>query len=649
MHTDKTAENEIFNAIRAWNSASITLLDIRHSLIAPENALHSYRLPTSAFIYTSGGSAEVLLNDTSYCTNRFGLFHGGKGAELTIVPRCEWLEYYMVLYKAQELPSYRGDSMKRMPLTSPFRQQYGFAPANPVFFSSLLRQMYEKWKGPTPLNRFYGKSAFYQLVYEIYEELERGHVRTFEPDVVAMAARYLDKHYTQPIVIQEVCDMLGVSYSHFHRSFKQHFGQSPQDYLICTRLHAARALLNTSHASIREIAAYCGFQDERNLQRMFSKHMGLSPNVYRQNASHQMRDGVLGKLPSFSYNEDRQVSLDELREKGASSMFKQARRNAVVAAALCLMLLSACSAPPATTNGTTASPTPAVITPAPQAQTTMPAEEGTKTISTVMGDVEVPTNPKRIVVDYLIGDVVSLGVVPVGVSKADYAGPDTAFSSHIAGSASVGEWDLEPEAVMGLEPDLIILAFSQSPYEDLSKIAPTVFVPYGEMSTEERISFIGEVLNRTEEAEKTIAAYKEKIQQGKQKLADAGLSSATVTIGQFNDNGSYIAGAKHAVGVAVYNELGLAAPEKIQSDIIDKDEYWGNISMEVLESYCGDYIITLNEVTESVEKNAIWQLIPAVKDSRIMSVDTAISWYTDIMSASALVDMIVDGLIAASK
>lgn len=273
----------------------------------------------------------------------------------------------------------------------------------------------------------------------------------------------------------------------------------------------------------------------------------------------------------------------------------------------------------------------------------------TRTVSTVKGDVEVPVNPKRIIVDYLIGDVVSLGVEPLGVAKAEEGGENTAFADKIMEAVEIESWNMDPEEIMALEPDLIILAFSEGPYESLSKIAPTIYVPYGDMTVEERIHLIGEALNKTEEAEAVLNAYEEKIEKTQKKLQDAGLSDATITIGQFGDSSNFIAGAKHAVGVVVYKELGVNVPKKVQTEIIDADEYWGDVSMEVLESYCGDYIISLGEIPPALSDNAVWKSIPAVQNDRIINVGTAITWYTDIMSSGVLIDIIVESLIILTE
>lgn len=642
-------QKEIQASLQIWNLAVISLLDIRHNLITQEEAVRSYFLPASAFVFTSG-MAAVSLGDTRFHSERFGLFHGGKGASLSIYPLSHWLEYYLVFYKAREPVFNRLEFCRLMEKRNPFQQQYGFSPSNPLFFADQLKRLYERFNGMTALDLFYGKGVFYQFVSEVYSELEKGNVQVLKPDTILVAVRYLEEYYGEDISIQELCQMLGISYSHFHRSFKQKTGSSPQEYLIQRRLDAALILLETTSASLREIGIRCGLLDEQGLYRLVKKKTGMSPSAYRENLYTGMRDGVLQKKSSFSYNEGGLVSLDQLKEKGAIEMFKKIRSKAVIAAASSLMLMmTACSGAPVNTGSTTGSPTTAVANQTEETKGEQPLEEGTRTIQTVMGDVEVPANPKRVVVDYVIGDVVALGVTPLAVAKAEEGGSRTAFADKITESLNINSWDMEAEEIMALEPDLIILSFSKNSYEDLSKVAPTIYVPYGEMTTHDRVRFIGDVLNKQEEAETVLNNYNDKLSKAKESIKDAGLSEATVTIGQFSDEGNYIAGAKHAAGVVAYHEMGLKVPQKIQTEIIDKDQYWGNISLEVLEPFCGDYMISLGEVSNSLQSSPVWKSIPAIQKGRLGSLDTSITWYTDIMSSSALVDLITDNLLEADK
>jgi len=68
-------------------------------------------MPASAFVFTSGAKGEVLLNDTSFHVEHFGLFHGGKSTELSIRPADGWMEYYMLFYKAGEPPFHKREKL----------------------------------------------------------------------------------------------------------------------------------------------------------------------------------------------------------------------------------------------------------------------------------------------------------------------------------------------------------------------------------------------------------------------------------------------------------------------------------------------------------------------------------------------------------
>ncbi len=634
-------QKEIAAAIQIWNRAAVSLLDIRHNLISPGDPLLRYRMPASTFVY-AGGKAEISLNDTTYGVERLGLFHGGKGTELSIRPVGGWLEYYMVLYKAAEPPVHKKEYLRLLEQVNPFGQLYGFAPDNPLFFAEQLRRMYEKWNGPTPLNLFYGKSAFYQLVYEIYEELDKGRVSIFEPDMIALAQRYLDENYGEAVSIQNMREVLGISNSHFHRLFTARTGQSPQEYLISRRLDATKQYLSDTDCTLREIAAKCGFSDELSLMRMFRKHVHMSTTEYRDICASQMGYLPIDNILPFPYNEKGQVSLDELKGKGGTFMLKQMRSKAVIAAALSLMLmLSACSTTPANTGGADSAPTSATTSEVTETEVTEPVEEGTRTISTVMGDVELSMNPKRIIVQYLMGDLVALNVIPVGISTVNEG---AVYERELANVTVVGIWEFEPESIMELEPDLIILA-SDTQYDDMSKIAPTVLVPYGSMTTEERLTFLGEVLNRPDEAKAALAQYEAAVSEGKVKLVEAGLSDITVSAMQVTDELISVAGNKHALGTVLYDELGLKAPKAVQTDIIDAGEYWGGPSMEVLSNYCGDYVFHLGNISDSISGNAVWKSIPAVNQGNVMVMNSALTYYTDISSATAMVNNVVEQLL----
>ena len=120
-----------------------------------------------------------------------------------------------------------------------------------------------------------------------------------------------------------------------------------------------------------------------------------------------------------------------------------------------------------------------------------------RVIKTAHGEAEIPADPQRVIVTYCMGDVLALGVKPV----ASYDVTGKAYEKEAAG---LPVWDkFEAEEILSHNPDLIIVV-NQEQYDIASKIAPTVLLPFTELSSEERVRFLGDVLNRRDEAEKAL-------------------------------------------------------------------------------------------------------------------------------------------------
>ena len=622
------------DALKIWAEASISLIDIRHKVMYCNDVVNQYIMPANTFIFTNGGKATVILNNTVFNVERHGVFHGGKGTEISIYPASDWLEYYMVLYKTGEPAFYKSEFISLMGRSNPFKQQYGFSTDNPIFFLEKLKKMHEKWKEPTPLHLFFGKACFYELIYEIYCEVENKNIQVLEADFTTMAKSYLDKHYNENISIHMISSILGVSDSHLRRSFKKQYGKSPQEYLTSIRLNAAKEILLRENFPVHRVAEACGFSDEFNFSKLFSKHIGMSPSKFRLKTSKYMSDNNMDNLFFSLYNEKSLVSIDKHNGEGEFSMFKQIKSKTVIAAALSLMLLlTACSNGPANTSNQDKEQ---FITKQEQGIDT---EEGTRIVSTVMGEVEVPVNPKRVVVDYVIGDVIALGVVPVGV-RSVFEG--SAFGDVINDATSIEKWD--PEEIMTLEPDLIISVVKDE-FEASSKIAPTVFIPFTEMSMEERVTFLGEVLNRQTEAEKAIREYYQKVEEAKVVLEQQGILDKKISIFFGDPTNVLVAGDKWGRGGdIIYNDLGFKAPDVIQSEIIGGDQY-RDLSLEVLPQYVGDYIV-FDWDPKLFEQSTIWNSIPAYAEGRTIALDFGLFFYNDVYSQSRQLDFIVDNLLS---
>ncbi len=263
---------------------------------------------------------------------------------------------------------------------------------------------------------------------------------------------------------------------------------------------------------------------------------------------------------------------------------------------------------------------------------------GERTIQTSFGDVKVPETPKRVIATYGMGDLIALGVKPV----ATYQTSGTAYEKEVA---DLPVWNqFEAEEIMAFDPDLILVV-NQEQYDEVSKIAPTILIPFTQLSMDERVTYLGEILNKQEEAKKALADFKEKIAKAKETLNQRGITSQNFSIFEASSNGGiWVYGDKWGRGGdLLYSQLGLNAPDIIQKEIIAKDQY-RELSMESVQDYAGDYIIFSGELGSLLD-NPVWNSIPAVKASNVIPINEELFYDIDLYSSGVQLDYLIKALI----
>ncbi|SEN82010.1 AraC family transcriptional regulator [Paenibacillus sp. OV219] len=74
----------------------------------------------------------------------------------------------------------------------------------------------------------------------------------------------------------------GLSRTAFFSQFREMTGKSPTQYMLELKLASAKASLESTNLSVKEIAATLHFYDEFHFSKTFKKHYGISPRSYRQ-------------------------------------------------------------------------------------------------------------------------------------------------------------------------------------------------------------------------------------------------------------------------------------------------------------------------------------------------------------------------------
>jgi AraC-like DNA-binding protein len=96
------------------------------------------------------------------------------------------------------------------------------------------------------------------------------------------ARRYIEENCAEELSLRQIAGYVYLSPSYFVRAFKEAWGQSPMHYLQQVRLARAQELLTGSDMSIREVAQKAGFSDQRRMNELFVKTLGISPMKYRR-------------------------------------------------------------------------------------------------------------------------------------------------------------------------------------------------------------------------------------------------------------------------------------------------------------------------------------------------------------------------------
>lgn len=258
-----------------------------------------------------------------------------------------------------------------------------------------------------------------------------------------------------------------------------------------------------------------------------------------------------------------------------------------------------------------------------------PKEKKTETITyqSENGPVEVPANPKRVVVlSTFAGHVLALDVPVVGVDSWSKMSP--LFQEKLKDAEVVTDEDIEK--IMALKPDLIIGLSNTKNVHKLSKIAPTVTFTYGKVDYLTQFLEIGKLLNKEKEAKAWIDDFKQRAQQAGEEIRAKIGENATVTVVENFDKQLYVFGNNWARGTEIlYQEMKLKMPKAVEEQAL-KPGYYA-VSLEALPQFVGDYLILSKNDdgdTSFMETNT-FKNIPAVKNGHMFVADAKAFYFND--------------------
>lgn len=100
-------------------------------------------------------------------------------------------------------------------------------------------------------------------------------------DIAYEIMEYLSRHYMEPVSLNTLSKVLGVSHSCLSHTFSGRIGVNFRTYLNTLRVDRSCMLLRGTNQTIGQISLECGFESIRTFNRIFSQLYGVTPSEYR--------------------------------------------------------------------------------------------------------------------------------------------------------------------------------------------------------------------------------------------------------------------------------------------------------------------------------------------------------------------------------
>lgn len=256
-------------------------------------------------------------------------------------------------------------------------------------------------------------------------------------------------------------------------------------------------------------------------------------------------------------------------------------------------------------------------------------ESDTKVVSTVKGDVTIPTNPKRIVdVSGSSEALVILGTTPVATANVDsykttevpeYV-KDKLGSAKVVGHSMTDTMDVE--AIIASNPDLIIMSERQNKiYDQLKAVAPVVVLKDYQNDWRTNITDVAKILGKETEAQNWLKDYDTKAQAVGKAIAEKN-GDKTTYLTVLASAGKFYVLTGAGIGSMLYDDMKLAKPTNLPPQ---EGISLPVVTMEGLAQIQSDYLIVIATDADwnDLQNSAVYKNLKAVKDGKVTKLESA--------------------------
>lgn len=144
-----------------------------------------------------------------------------------------------------------------------------------------FRKMHEAIRADSFFGNYRAAGYLYDFLIEFYRLISSRGISGAPNSALMKAIDYINFNFAQPITLEELCAVSGVSKQHLCLLFRSTLGSRPMEYVAKRRIQAAKELLTGTDKSIEEIAAETGFCSASYFCKLFKRYEGITPTKFR--------------------------------------------------------------------------------------------------------------------------------------------------------------------------------------------------------------------------------------------------------------------------------------------------------------------------------------------------------------------------------
>lgn len=276
----------------------------------------------------------------------------------------------------------------------------------------------------------------------------------------------------------------------------------------------------------------------------------------------------------------------------------------------------------------------------------------TRTVRHALGSTKIPAQPKRLAVLWrpTLSAVVQLGLRPVA-SMGEPGEPNSGLAPYLPDGYRTGDLaivasprEINFERVAAARPDAIIgtdaIVDSKSTYDKLSRIAPTVVLPWpGTESWRKNLTDTADALGLRAKADQVVKQYQDRVAAVRKNLRDPGRTR--VSLVRIQTAEEIRVETPRSFPGQVLADIGFARPNNQTTPDADRD--YISLSLERIPSADGDAIIVMHgsdkaDAWQAIRSNPLWSRLPAARGNMVFTVNYDIWGSSNYYGALRILD-----------